>query len=568
MDDTDLLRAIYASAIDYAIITMDNDGIVVSWNPGAERILGYRAEEIIGLSGSVLFTAEDRRQLVPQQELATALKAGRGADDRWHVRKDGSRFWGEGVVTPIYLGHGEHIGYLKIMRDNTARKRAENDMLRLANFDGLTGIANRNYFRVRLEEMMAAMARSRQLLILQVVDLDFFKQVNDSLGHAAGDGVLRQVAERMTHLLRETDFIARLGGDEFIVLQPNAHGPEAGAQLATKLLEALSRPFLLDGGEVRIGASIGIAVYPQDAAEPDQLLEKADLALYRVKNGGRGGYSYFTEHMDTEARNRAHNLLELRHAVAMREFELVYQPVVDCATGHITSVEALLRCKNPVLAAYPVDELIDLAAEAGLMPTIGAWVLAQACVQQREWQRAGLPRFCLSINFCPHELMNGFLIDQIRAMVEQSSLRPEDLEIEITERDMVDKQGQGIKILEELHSLGISIALDDFGSGYSSLSYLRRLPLHRLKLDKDFLKGIPYDATSCVIARSLIDMAHALNLTVVAEGVESPEQVEFFRQNRCDALQGFLLCPPLPLEGLKELFMKQATINVQPEFLA
>lgn len=567
MDDPDLLRAIYASATDYAIITMDDKGIVTGWNYGAERILGYRSDEIIGRSGSIIFTPEDCEMGAPQQEFDAALKTGRGADDRWHVRKDGSRFWGEGVVTPIRRPDGEHIGFVKIMRDNTARKRAENDMLRLANFDALTGVANRNYFQVRLAEMMAGMARSEQLLILQVVDFDFFKQVNDSLGHAAGDALLQQAVARMLNLLRETDFLARLGGDEFVVLQSNAHSPEAGAQLAAKLLDALSRPFPVDGREVRIGASIGMAVFPQDAIEPDRLLEKADLALYRVKNGGRGGFSYFTERMDTEARNRARHLLELRQAVANREFWLAYQPEVDCISGRIVSLEVLLRCRSPALSTYPVDKLIDLAAEAGLMPTIGSWVLDETCAQQKEWKNAGLPPLRLSINFCPHELMSRVLSDKILAMLQEPWMRPQDLEIEITERDIFDTKGQGITILEELRSLGISIALDDFGSGYSSLSYLRRLPIDRLKLDQTFLKEIPQDSPSCVIARSVIEMAHALDLEVIAEGIEVPEQVEFFQQHRCDAMQGFLLCRPLSGADISDLLLQQEAIDLQPKTL-
>ena len=567
MDNPDLLRAIYASATDYAIITMDNNGIVTSWNTGAEQILGYRPHEIIGRSGSMIFTPEDQEQGTPQQECDTARKVGRAADDRWHVRKDGSRFWGEGVVTPIRHGTGEQVGFLKIMRDNTARKHAEHDLLRLANFDTLTGIANRNYFQVRLEEMIAAMARSEQELILHIVDLDFFKQVNDSLGHAAGDLLLQQAVERMSHLLRETDFIARLGGDEFIVLQPNVHSPEAGAQLATKLLEALSRPFSINGTEARIGASIGMAVYPQDASDPDRLLEKADLALYRVKNNRRGGFSFFTERMDAEAHKRALALLDLRGAVANHEFWLVYQPEVDCTSGRIIALEVLLRCGNRALSTYPIDKLVSLAGEAGLMPEIGSWILAEVCAQKGAWEEAGLPRLRLSINLCPHELMSRVLLDQIHALVLESRLRAGDLEIEITEREIFDSKEQGIAVLAELRGLGMSIALDDFGHGYSSLAYLRRLPIDRLKLDREFLTEIPQNLASCVIAKSVIEMAHALNLDVIAEGVESIEQVKFFQQNRCDAMQGFLLCEPLAGNAVTELLSKQQEIDLAPEAL-
>jgi diguanylate cyclase (GGDEF)-like protein/PAS domain S-box-containing protein len=564
MDDTDLLKAIYASATDYAIITMDNQGIITSWNPGAEKILGYARDEIIGQRGSTIFTLEDCEEQVPRKELEAAVKYGRGADDRWHVRKDGSRFWGEGVVTPIRNEHGEHIGYVKIMRDNTARKHAEDETLRLARFDFLTGLPNRTYFQTRFGEMMAANARSEELLILQVIDLDFFKQINDSLGHQAGDLVLQQASQRMATHLRETDFIARLGGDEFVVLQPNAHSSSAGATLASKLLEALSHPFMFNHHEIRIGASIGLAICPVDATDPKQLLEKADLALYRVKNDGRGGFSYFTEHMDIQAHQRARILPQLREAVAQQALKLEYQPEVDCKSGRIFAVEALLRFRNPALSLYPLDQIITIAAEAGLMPTIGVWVIEQITAQQQEWKNMGVPPVRVSVNFCPHELMNRTVTDQISKFLNQSWLHPHDLEIEITERHIFETNGQGVTILEELRSLGISIALDDFGNGYSSLSYLRKLPINRLKLDREFLKEIPRDRSSRLIVEAVIAMAHAINVEVIAEGVETVEQANFFRKKQCRAMQGFFFSPPLSSKDMTELLLNPTWKNQWP----
>lgn len=550
-----LLQAIYAAATDHAIITTDADGIITTWNVGAEQTLGYRRNEIVGCSADIIFSPEDREQGVPGKEFRTALEAGRAIDERWHLRKDGSRFWGEGVMTPIHRGTGNHVGFLKIMRDYSARKRLEAALHQQANFDMLTGIANRQYFRIRLREMMAAMARSEQQLILQIIDLDFFKEVNDSLGHTTGDEILRQTAQRMMHLLRETDFIARVGGDEFVVVQPNARTPEAGVQLAAKLLDALSRPFPLKGSEVRIGASIGMAVYPQDAADPDQLFEKADIALYRIKRQGRGGFSYFTERMDVEARERTRDLMALRGAIANREFWLAYQPIVSCSTGEIISLEVLLRCSNPLLRHHPIDKLINLAIEAGLMPSLGAWQLTQVCEQQRIWREAGLPPMRVSVNLCPQELTSRMLIEQIHACIEQSSLRPGGLEIEVTERDALEPLGRAAEMLEEVRALGVSIALDDFGSGYSSLHNLRRLPVDRVKLDQEVLQGIPSDRVNRIIVESVINMSHALGLEVIAEGVETPEQVDFLKQNKCDAMQGFLLHSPLPGAAITRLLL-------------
>jgi diguanylate cyclase (GGDEF)-like protein/PAS domain S-box-containing protein len=558
MDDRELLEAIYASATNHAIITMDNDGYVTSWNCGAERILGFRQDDIVGRSGSVFFTEEDCRNGIPYQEFESARRTGRADDFRWHVRKDGSRFWGEGVVTPLLDTAGTRIGFLKIMYDATKKKEAEEELIRASSIDTLTGLANRAFLHDRLAEMIAAMSRSKELLLLQIIDLDYFKQINDSLGHATGDAVLQQASQRMRAVLRETDFIARLGGDEFVVLQPNAHSPEVGVTMASKIIETLSRPFLIDGHEAQAGASIGIAVFPQDAAEPEQLMKKADLALYRVKKDGRGGFSYFTEELDARAHEWGRNLIELKRSIEGQDFWLEYQPEIDCETGKIISLEALLRFSNPVLSAHSVEEIISLASDSGLMPKIGDWVMAEACAQQKKWQEAGLPPMKLSVNLCPHELMNRNISRKVDAILQQFGLHPHDLEIEITERQIYSGRGESLSILEEMRALGISIALDDFGTGYSSLSYLRHLPIDRLKLDRAFLQEIPHNHHSCVIAESVINLAHTLGIPVIAEGVESAEQVDFCRDKKCDAMQGFFFSPPLPASDLTPLLMKQA----------
>lgn len=558
MHNSRLLEAIYASATNHAIITMSNEGRVTSWNCGAERILGFQQDEIIGRNGRVFFTEEDCQRGIPEHEFETARRTGRADDFRWHVRKDGSRFWGEGVVTPLLNATGTQIGFLKIMYDATEKKQAEEELIRVSNFDTLTGLANRGHFQTRLAEMMAVMSRSKELLLLQIIDLDYFKQINDSLGHAAGDLVLQQAAQRMRAVLRETDFIARLGGDEFVVLQPNAHSPEVGVNMANKIIDTLAQPFLIDGHEVFAGASIGIAVFPQDASDPGQLLKKADLALYRVKQDGRGGFTYFTPELNVRAHERGRHLIELKRSVEEQAFHLEYQPEIDCKTGKVVSLEALLRFSNPVLAAHPVDGMIALAAESGLMPKIGVWVLSEACAQQRKWQEAGLPCMTISVNLCPNELMNRSITKKVNGILDQFGLDPRDLEIEITERQICSMRRETLSILEDMRSLGVSIVLDDFGTGYSSLSYLRRLPVDRLKLDREFLQEIPHDRHSCAIAESVINLAHTLDIKVIAEGVESAEQADFCQEKKCDAMQGFFFSRPLPEKDLTHFLMKQA----------
>jgi diguanylate cyclase (GGDEF)-like protein/PAS domain S-box-containing protein len=552
-----LFRAILASATDYAIITLDASRLVTSWNAGAQRIFQYKQHEIIGRLGDVFFTREDLDRKEHLREAQGAIRTGRAADNRWHVRKDGSRFWGEGVVTPIFDANDAHMGYLKIMRDMTERKVAETEMFRLAHFDPLTGLANRNYFQARLEEMIAVATRHKQLLIVHLLDLDGFKQINDSMGHIVGDMLLQQAAQRMRGVTRESDFLARHGGDEFVVLQPDARSPQVGEALASKLLDALSSPFHIEGREVVISASIGLAVCPQDGSDPTQLLRKADLALYRVKGSGNPGFRYFTDQMDEDAHRRQRNVSELRRAVQKRAFSIEYQPEVNTLDGRIVAVEALLRSSNPVLSRHSTDELVALGVETGLMAQIGLWVLSEACAQNKKWRDAGLPPIRVSVNFSPRELANTDLPDLISTILERSGLRTRDLEIEITEQQFLHTDDPGLEVLEELRERGVSLVLDDFGSGYSALRSLRRLPINRLKLDRKFMKEIPRDEQSCAIAKAVIDMAHTLDLDVVAEGVESAEQADFCRQEGCDALQGTFVSPPLAPGDMATLLSNQ-----------
>jgi diguanylate cyclase (GGDEF)-like protein/PAS domain S-box-containing protein len=544
MNEPGLLKAIFASGTDYAIIVTNDLGIVTIWNAGAERITGFLQKEIIGQSASIIFTEEDLVQQIPQKEFEIALR-GRCADHRWYMRKDGSRFWAESVTTPIFDGNEKLIGFLKILRDNTEKLRVDEEILSCARFDALTGLPNRSTFKERLSELVALTLRSDQLLIFQIVDLDRFKEVNDSLGHHAGDVLLQQVAQRMRSVIRDTDFIARIGGDEFVVLQPNAHSPEVGGTLAVKLLDVLSKPFHIESRDVLSGASIGVAVCPQDAREPDQLLKKADLALYRVKRSGRGGFSCFTEHLDEEAHRRTRDLAELRRAMENHAFFLAYQPKVRSTDGEPIALEALLRCTNPILSAYPIEYVITLAREAGLMPKIGAWVLSDACAQTKIWHDAGLPHIRVCVNLCTRELMDPKIAAYINATLERTGLQANSLEIEITERQLFDSKEQGVNTLKQLRSRGTLIAIDDFGTGYSSLGYLRWLPVDSLKLDKTFMPMIPRDSQSCSIAKAVISLAHSLNLEVIAEGVESEEQVDFLRRENCEQLQGYFFSRPL-----------------------
>ena len=564
LDKSGLLDAILNSAEDYAIIVISRDGEIATWNAGAEKVFGYSSDEIIGQPLGTLFTAEDRANRIPQKELEGACRVGRAMDYRWHLRKDGSRFWADGVMTPMYGRDGSLSGYVKILRDATEKYEHEQEIRRLARADTLTGLANRAEFDARFVDMTAAALRHGQLLILQLIDLDRFKEVNDRFGHYMGDRLLQQVAQRILGAVRETDFVARIGGDEFVVLQPDAGSPTMGGAVAEKLIQALAKPFQIDATQLRIGASIGVSVYPQDATDPDQLLRKADLALYKVKAENRNGYHYFSKDLDEQAYKRSHDLAGLRRAVANQNFCVHYQPKVLAATGQVSAVEALLRCNERVLADYPIEEVIELAMEAGVMEQISLSVLSEACTQLRNWHDAGLQHLRLCVNLCTTEMADPKLPGTIASTLARHGLAPEYLDVELTERAIFDSGQEGLSILAALRESGVQVSIDDFGTGYSSLSYLNDLPVDNIKLDKSFLRNVPGSEQDSAVAGAIIDLAHGLDLLVIAEGIETAEQAQFVVDEHCDMMQGYWFSVPLPADEMTAWLLQRANTNLLP----
>jgi diguanylate cyclase (GGDEF)-like protein/PAS domain S-box-containing protein len=538
-----LLRQIYLNVRDFAIFTIDTNSLVTSWNLGAELIFGYPPEEIIGQSMVRLFTDADQVDAEHLLEMQTADRWDRAGDYRWHMRKDSSLFWADGVLTPIRDDGGRSIGYLKILRDITERKLAQDEIRRLATIDVLTGLANRAAFDTRRSEMVSLAERTGQLLLLLMIDLDQFKEVNDMLGHQAGDLLLRLTAQRIRAASRESDFIARLGGDEFALLQLDAPSPADGGMLAEKLLSELSTPFMLDEREVRISASIGIAVCPVDADSPDGLLNKADLALYHAKNAGRNCYHYYTEALDMIAHRKNAHHAELKRLMRHKHFSLAYQPIVD-HDGNAVAVEALLRLPGE-LGRQPIEYTISLARETGQLAELGKWIVREVCAQMRRWLDGGLLGLRVCVNSCAHELQEPGYLAQLQAALADHGLTSDMMEIEITERDAIELERSGSNVIDQLRQLGYRLALDDFGTGYSSLSYLRTLRVTTIKLDKSFLHGVPGNADANAVVRTVVQLAQDLRLNVIAEGVESQDQAAFLDNAGCAAFQGFLYSRPL-----------------------
>ncbi len=547
MDATELLQAIVDSPTRHGIIVTDTVGNVLLWNRGAARLFQYSDAEIVGNSASILFPQEIAGRDALAREMSQATQHGCAGDFRWHLRKDGTLFWADGMLYPVRGRDGVQIGYVKILRDATEEKKSVEAASRLALEDSLTGLANRAEFHNRFVAMRASAHRHGQLLLMLLLDLDRFKEVNDRLGHAFGDALLQQAAQRMRSAIRDTDFIARLGGDEFAVLMPDASSPVVGGTMAETLIESLSRPFQVDEHELHVGASIGVSVCPQDGSELKALFAKADLALYRAKEEGRGGYRFYTAGMDASAHRRHLEYTQLRRAIKERAFSLEYQPRIDAATGAPTAVEALLRCADPFFAGYAIGDIITLATETGRMRRLGLWAFFEAARQIRRWQQQGRPELKLSVNFCRIEFIEPRFAERLRVLLAKVQLLPSLLEIEIPEAQLAGEFDHSQ--LVALHNSGVSIAIDDLGSGGLSLQHLFDLPISSVKLDLRFLPNLPTDPRSRAIASAIIDLGHTLGIRVIAERVESASQAEFFLAH-CDGIQGYHVASPMTADKL------------------
>ncbi|MGZ5052490.1 MAG: putative bifunctional diguanylate cyclase/phosphodiesterase [Methylobacter sp.] len=440
--------------------------------------------------------------------------------------------------------------------------RLQDELNQLARLDPLTRLPNRRLLLERLTHGIDMERRSGQQLALLMLDLDRFKAVNDSLGHVAGDELLLQVASRIQDRLRDVDMVARLGGDEFIILLENIAHSEDAARIAEQIVADLSRPFHLlrddedapdSVREILIGASIGISLYPQHGDNPEQLMEQADAAMYQAKQAGRGCFAYFSEELTLAARKRIALEDRLRKAIDQQELRVFYQPQIDIATGRIVGAEALVRWQSPTQGLIPPADFIPVAEETGLIIAVGEWVLRETCRQGREWLDHGLPPLTLAVNVSSHQFRRCDINTLAASILTETGFPAEQLELEMTESGLMENQDNAVEILNSLRSQDIRLAIDDFGTGYSSLAYLKRFPVDVLKIDKRFIDDIPHLQYDMEIAATIIAMGHTLGIKVLAEGVETKEQLNFLREKQCDAFQGYLASKPLPAADFVEL---------------
>lgn len=550
-------RLLVEGTTDYAIFMLDKAGCVVSWNPGAERILGYRKQEIIGRHVSAFYTPEDLEKGEPARKLEQALHEGRSEEDSWRLRKDGQRFWCTGVVGALHDADGRVKGFVEIMRDNTERRLAEQNVFFLANHDPLTGLPNRARFLERLHEAVLYADRDSSRVAVLLLDLDRFKIINDTLGHFAGDQLLKQVAQRLCACVRETDTVARLGGDEFVVILTRLKSLAAAELVAENIVSELAKPFTLDGHSITSGASVGIAMYPTDGRETGDLLQKADLAMYRAKATGRNRYRVFSPGMMTEIQLRQQQEAQLRSAIREGAFDLVYQPQIDVHSLELIGVEALLRCREGASLGLSTRHLIAMAEEIGVIVELGQWVIRAVCAQAVQWRGMGLPEFKIAINVSRAQLMSADFIGFLKTTLEHHQLPGSLLEIELKESALVDASECNSQVLDALKELGVSISIDDFGTGMSTLSYLKDFPVDVLKLDPALVRNLPKDQEDAAIVSAIIKLAKDLHIKVVAEGVETAEQLSYLRSTPCHIVQGFLFSEAIRPERFEQLLQNR-----------
>ncbi len=464
---------------------------------------------------------------------------------------------------PLRDADGTVNSVLTTALDITDRKLAESRLRHLAHHDGLTDLPNRVLLRERLQRELARGRRGGRAFALHFLDLDRFKAVNDALGHHLGDRLLGQVADRLRALARAGDTVARLGGDEFAILQAGVDEPEDAAALARRTIAALAEPFQCDGQEFRLSASIGITLHPRDGADVDELLRNADLAMYQAKDEGRDLFRFFAADMDRRAREAMALEAELHTALARGQFLLHYQPQVNLRTGRIVGAEALLRWQRPGVGLSRPGDFLSLAEETGLIGPINDWVLRAACTEAASWQQRGLPPLRISVNLSPVQFRKHDVRRTVTAALEESGLNPRLLDLELTEGILLENDEKVAEVLRDLRRLGVRFSIDDFGTGYSSLNYIKNFPVDRLKIDQSFIRNLRTDPSDTAIVRAIINLGHSLRLAVIAEGVETVEQVTQLIAEGCDEIQGHYYSEPVPAEELQALVRRMNAAHPQ-----
>jgi diguanylate cyclase (GGDEF)-like protein/PAS domain S-box-containing protein len=555
-------HSLFENAIE-GIFRTSPDGHYLDANPALARIYGFESPDELMAS-----LRDIREQLyvdaTRREEFMRIIKA-RGSISGFEsqvYRKNGDAIWISENARAVFDG-AQVLYYEGTVEDVTDRKLYQARIEQQANYDTLTGLANRSLLNDRLQQAIFTAASYGTRLAIVFVDLDRFKFINDSLGHHVGDQLLKVMADRFRSCTREFDTVARLGGDEFVLLINGQGEPDSVGAVMERMLEVISQPWRSAGqGEFEVTCSIGVALYPDDGADAETLLKHADSAMYRAKEHGRNNFQFFTNELNRTMKERLELESNLRRALDRGQFELLYQPRLDMSSRELTGCEALIRWQLPGRGAIGPSSFIPIAEETGLIAPIGRWVLQTACAQNKAWQDAGFKPCVVSVNVSPRQFRRDDFAQTITEVLEQTKLEPQWLEIELTENMVMHDGEHMVEMLRAIKRLGVQIAVDDFGTGYSSLSYLKRFPVNRLKVDRSFVKDIATDPDSAAIVRTIIALGHNLNLKVVAEGVETEEQIAFLAANACDELQGYYFSKPV--SGWRFRKLLQATRGSTP----
>ena len=533
------------------------DNIFRYVNPFLMALFGYAEEELVGRRGPLDLIVPEQHAMVREKMRRRAAGEPGTPYELTGVRKDGSRF--PIIILGSPATHEGRPASVGTVLDISMQKEAEMRVRELADFDPLTGLPNRRLLRDRCTQLLAAAEREGSEIALIFIDLDHFKRVNDSLGHSVGDELLCAVSRRLSTVLRKVDTLARLGGDEFIIALPDVRAAGV-AEVACRLIDICAAPFALGGHELTISPSLGVSLYPVDGTDFEALLRNADAAMYKAKEAGRNAFRFYSSEMNVTTLK--HLLMEsgLRRGLGAHEFVLHYQPLVH-ETGGIIGVEALIRWQNPEVGLVPPDQFIHVAEDIGLINPIGDWVLREACRQVRAWQDAGLPPLLVAVNVSPIQFRQAGFVDTVARALSVSGLDARYLELELTERTVMNDAEQNLGTLSALNDMGIKLAIDDFGTGYSSLAYLKRIPVGKLKIDRSFVRDLGGDPDDHAIASTIISMGRSLRLEVLAEGVETAEQYEILRGMGCELFQGYHFSRPLPPEQFVAFLEQQGLMG-------
>ncbi|MCB1801080.1 MAG: EAL domain-containing protein [Gammaproteobacteria bacterium] len=545
--------------INEGIVVTDSTGRILRVNQALTRMVGYEEHEIIGQARPP-YRSGEHAPVFYQQMWDVLQKEGSWEGEIWNRRRSGELFPTWQTIVGVIGSHGRPDRFVSVLRDITEQRRSEQRIHRLAYFDNLTNLPNRELFYDRFGHAIDRAQRQRSRLALLFLDLDRFKNVNDSLGHPVGDQLLRAVSERLLRLIRSEDTIARLGGDEFTILLESAADDDAITHVAEKVVDALSRPFEIAEHTLHIGTSVGISRYPQDGHDVTTLIKHADSAMYQAKAAGRSTFQFYSPGLSTRTSDRVIMEANLHRAVSNDELLLHYQPQYD-RQGGLIGLEALVRWEDPARGLVPPDQFIPLAEESGLIVIIGEWVLRTACAQMRHWIDRGGPDIRLSVNVAGPQIIRSDIVRTVTEVLDQTGLPARYLELEVTETFVMDNEEKTFDVLARLRELGIRIAIDDFGTGHSSLANLKRLPVDTLKIDRAFVRDIPEDTNDIAIARAIIAMGRQLQLKTVAEGVETDAQKQLLSDEGCDFFQGYLFSRPLPSEEIESLWRNVVRLN-------